>query len=542
MHDRPQGVILLIAGLCAFMVAGCAGLPGPEADLPTHASASAPVAGDSAGAATAGGSTSVRQEAAGPGALDAAVSAGAGQGSADQTDGGLFLESLSLPAGQTAPAATLKQVMAELQQVGAFDPAAQARLLSDLQQTDPALWPLMVRQFRAALAYRRSADSPSPPGRAVEGAQPHAAAFSGQTTLPGQGGACAQGPGCLAGPSYPPGPLGAGLPGGAGGVEQAPCQTTGVQQASYQTSGTGAAGAQGQWPSGASPGSAAPASAPGPVHVPISAPAPQHLATGQAPAESSHAAAASGPPAQSAAAPARQHDWRTHLSSAILALESGLHGRGTEPQALADQARLRMLCLAAGQRDGALRPISGATPAVQDFWIKQLYGLGTWLDVEREPDEGRRAGEAKQTLGEALARLRELAPLMVRNLAFCTEIQSFGCNTPFTSYEFTPGQPVLLYAEVDNFTSEPTPKGYHTALRSRYRIFDTQGRCVEDQDFTLTEEYCRNQRCDFFIGYHLGLPEQLAPGRYTLELTIEDLKSNKVGQSSVELSIRGTAD
>jgi len=196
-----------------------------------------------------------------------------------------------------------------------------------------------------------------------------------------------------------------------------------------------------------------------------------------------------------------------------------------------------MLYLIAGDRQGALRPISGATPAVQDFWVKELYGLGTWLDVERQPDESRRAGEAKQTLTEALARLGELAPLVVRNLTFCTAIQSFGCTTPFSTYEFRPGQPVLLYVEVDNFTSEPTPKGYHTALRSRFRILDAQGRCVEDHDFTVTEEYCANQRRDFFISYDLTLPEKLSPGRYTLELTVEDLKSKKVGQSSIAFSI-----
>ena len=69
---------------------------------------------------------------------------------------------------------------------------------------------------------------------------------------------------------------------------------------------------------------------------------------------------------------------------------------------------------------------------------------------------------------------------MVRNLAFCTEVQSYGCVKPFKAYEFAPGQEVLLYAEVENFTSEATPKGYHTALRSSYQVLDGRGQRVAD--------------------------------------------------------------
>jgi hypothetical protein len=35
------------------------------------------------------------------------------------------------------------------------------------------------------------------------------------------------------------------------------------------------------------------------------------------------------------------------------------------------------------------------------------------------------------------------------------------------------------------------------------------------------------------------MPPRINPGNYTLQLTIEDLKSQKVGQTSVELTIKG---
>ena len=57
-------------------------------------------------------------------------------------------------ASQT-DAEALKQVMAELQQVGALDPAAQDKLMADLKQVDPSLWPMVLQTFRAEAAYKR---------------------------------------------------------------------------------------------------------------------------------------------------------------------------------------------------------------------------------------------------------------------------------------------------------------------------------------------------------------------------------------------------
>ena len=129
--------------------------------------------------------------------------------------------------------------------------------------------------------------------------------------------------------------------------------------------------------------------------------------------------------------------------------------------------------------------------------------------------------------------------MALRNLTFCTEVLSYGCLKRFEKYEFTPNQEVLLYAEVENFASEPTPKGYFTSLRSSYQILDAQGRRVAEHAFPATEEYCQNRRRDFFIGYHLCLPKGLPPGKHSLQLVIEDLTSRKVGQGAVEFEVKG---
>ena len=176
-------------------------------------------------------------------------------------------------------------------------------------------------------------------------------------------------------------------------------------------------------------------------------------------------------------------DWQTHLAAAIHQLEAQPKTAPKADAEMAQQAYLRMLYLLAGRRDDALSPIPGAPPAAQDFWSKQLYGMATWLDTDHTPDGTRRAAETKRILGEAMVRLGETAPLVVHNLAFCTEVQSFGSITPFAKAEFAPDQEVLLYAEVENFTVEPTPRGFHTSLRSSYQIFDARGQRVADHEF-----------------------------------------------------------
>lgn len=232
-----------------------------------------------------------------------------------------------------------------------------------------------------------------------------------------------------------------------------------------------------------------------------------------------------------------QDDWQQRLADAIEALEGEILKDPGASDNVAAQARLRMLYAAAGRREDAMRAMPAAPPATQEFLSKEIEGLTAWLNVEPSADAARRAAEAKPALVDALAKLDESVPLLVRNLSFCTEVQSYGCTKRFEKYEFQSNQEVLLYAEVENFASESTAKGYHTSLRSRYQIVDAQGRRMAENTFAATEEHCQNRRRDFFIGYHFRLPKDIGPGKYALQLSIEDLKSRKVGQASVEFVV-----
>jgi len=200
-------------------------------------------------------------------------------------------------------------------------------------------------------------------------------------------------------------------------------------------------------------------------------------------------------------------------------------------------AALRMLYLAAGRREDALRPIEGISATQQDFWLQQLYGLATYLDSQQQPNATLRAAAAKRHLREAERKLGELGTLSIENLAFCTEVSSFGVYKEFEKHAFTPGQVVLLYAEVENFKSDQKQDGFHTDLRSSYQILDSQGKRIDQHEYSLTKDLCKNHRRDFFMRYFVRLPQQIYSGTYTLQLTIEDTLANKVGQSSISFEI-----
>jgi hypothetical protein len=236
-------------------------------------------------------------------------------------------------------------------------------------------------------------------------------------------------------------------------------------------------------------------------------------------------------------------EWRQRLNGAIEALQAETSANPPAPGDVTQEARLRLLYTVAGRREEAARPILDAAPATQQFLSKEFEGLGVWLDAERVPDPVRRTVEAKPALTEALAKLGETAPLMVRNAAFCTEALSYGSFKKVDKYEFFQDQYVLLYAELENFTSDPIDKGFRTSLRSGYQIVDHLGRQVAWHEFPPTQDFCRNVRRDFFIAYHLHMPQQIAPGKYLLRLLIQDTARQKTGQASIEFTVKaGQAD
>jgi hypothetical protein len=236
--------------------------------------------------------------------------------------------------------------------------------------------------------------------------------------------------------------------------------------------------------------------------------------------------------------PLTQAECQSHLAAAIRSMESASASGSSGENDIALQARLRMLYLLAGRRDDAMRPLPSAPRATQDYWTSQIYGLSTWMDSERTPDPARRAAETKRILSDALKQLGDSAPLTVRNLTFCTAVKYYGSFDAVKSAEFTPGQKVLIYAEVENFHTEQSPKGFHTAVKFNWQILDSHGNRVGDYASATSEDHSLTPKHEFFLTKLFFLPDSIASGRYTLQFTVEDVLGHKVGQSSTELTIK----
>jgi hypothetical protein len=230
-------------------------------------------------------------------------------------------------------------------------------------------------------------------------------------------------------------------------------------------------------------------------------------------------------------------DWQSQLNSTIRAMETKIAASANSSPSAADQAMLRMLYLAAGRREDAQQPLVGISSAEQEFWSKELAGLASIFDQQDGRDAQQRTAEAARHLQQAAVKLTQSTPLAVRNLTFCSEVSSFGVYKPMPTQTFKPGQQLLLYAEVENFMSEATDKGYRTTLGSRWELLDNRGNRVAGEDFGSTEELCRNVRRDFFVRYFLKLPKPLPAGQYTLVLAVDDTLGSKSARGQISLSV-----
>lgn len=236
------------------------------------------------------------------------------------------------------------------------------------------------------------------------------------------------------------------------------------------------------------------------------------------------------------------------LNELIAALQADVTARQAENAADEElprvEQRLRMVQLAAGRLDDAVQGIDSLDPSQREAYKHLMFALGVWLS----PDEARRpplrSAKVLRSLHEAATELSAASKLELKNLVFCERVEYFGWYSEFPRYEFRPKQPVILYVEVNNFTAEQKAAGYETELQGSYQIFDAAGRIVAERQLPLDREVCRNYRRDYFLAYPIYMPDSIPPGRYRLELSIEDLKAGsgyqgrKFGEGMIEFTIR----
>ena len=201
---------------------------------------------------------------------------------------------------------------------------------------------------------------------------------------------------------------------------------------------------------------------------------------------------------------------------------------------------LRLLYLMAGLNDQALDPIQGIDAAHQEFWQQLAWSMASYFDAAGQPNASQRVTQTVNQLRAAINRLKAGADLSLQNVSFCHKIVSFGNYERFSRDQFTPGQPVLLYAEVENFKSTIVDSDrYRTALKSTIEIHKAgvEGQPVEVIEFPVTEDLCRSYRRDYFHSYEFSVPKKVEPGLYTLVLKVQDQLGQKTAVSTANFEV-----
>jgi hypothetical protein len=400
------------------------------------------------------------------------------------------------------------QVAEKLQAVARIDPAAHARLIGQLAESRPELWPLIVDQFHAALSYRQELNPSRPHGPAeVAPRQPIRAASDYQEP---------EGASMKIGRLVDPRRIRRDMRSDEELASSSPAVATGPEAVPVELDPV-------LW--GESSNQATSQVTTSADSVPNS--------TNEQPVNNRVQLAAFNEPVS---APDPDVDELLQLTLAAFARD--LPAEPQDSDEVLRHARLRMLHLVAGDDEAAVRPIPGVPPAEQDFWSKQLFALATYTDVESLPDERRRAAAAAMYLEEALGKLREQGTLAVRNLAFCTKVLDYGAYESYGDNHFSKGQQVTLYTEVENFSSRQGPEGFYTSLGSSYVVVDDEGTRVDGGQFPDVRDTCRRRRRDFHIQYGLTLPSEAVPGRYQLQLMIKDNQSDKIGRNTIDFEIK----
>lgn len=210
----------------------------------------------------------------------------------------------------------------------------------------------------------------------------------------------------------------------------------------------------------------------------------------------------------------------------------------TAPVGYQKLVMLRTLYALTERVDEAAEPVDGLEIAEQQFLQNQMLALAAVATPDSSPVRSRRYVQGLPHLRQAVSHLAAATgSLELQNLQFCTDVQDFGIVKPFESNRFKPGQEVLLYCEIENFGAEQNSGGFETHFQGTYELFNGAGERVFHQVLPGDQQTCNRLRRDYFIAYHMYLPQRLAAGEHRLRLTIEDLKGKKYGQADVEFEV-----
>ncbi len=168
---------------------------------------------------------------------------------------------------------------------------------------------------------------------------------------------------------------------------------------------------------------------------------------------------------------------------------------------------------------------------VADFQ-KFFVDLGRRLDNAQDPEVV--IDDALTSLQRSLTQELQLELPVV---ALCSRIGGFGEYAEFDRYSFMAhaGQQVIVYVEVDGFTSELNEQGvWVTELSQQLVIYsDRDGIPVWREDWQTAVDMTNQKRHDYFQRQIVTLPKALSVGRYQLKVRLRDEQSGSEAEVAI---------
>jgi len=132
------------------------------------------------------------------------------------------------------------------------------------------------------------------------------------------------------------------------------------------------------------------------------------------------------------------------------------------------------------------------------------------------------------------------AGLAVSRMVLCRQVRGFDDVVEIHPQQLRRGQPILVYAALDNFLSVATAKGYRTLTLSTLEIQVPDGDVVLRMPLGTAVDVSEAPRQDFFLTHRVTIPENLPAGDYIFALRIDDLQAHETSRSQLDVTV--TAD
>jgi len=207
-----------------------------------------------------------------------------------------------------------------------------------------------------------------------------------------------------------------------------------------------------------------------------------------------------------------------------------------DPKSISAQLDLQFLHLLLGHSTPQMDTIAPMAAEDRELVATVMDGLNNFRAATRA-EFGGVLGRKIRPLLEMADRLRAQSDLRVASLAMCTRVDGFGNFEPITHFSAGREYPVILYCEIENFSSRLNGNKYwETNLTQECLLYNATGQRIWEDKRTAIADTCRNRRRDFFVVKMIRIPP-LTAGQYSLKVTITDPQSNRGTQATLPLQI-----